>query len=204
MKPTIYLVVLSLTILFLSACDSANVPLPLNDSRHSDSCQPGLVDLVGYTDKGKRLTNCFVEYPSEPTRQDKSYYIVEDICGQFTGDFISRVLSKKIIKTSSTQTSEGYNCNYYLDDTHYIMLILNYLKIENQKIGHESMGRQIVTNPTIPMSNYVVYQPDGIINSIYFILGDEKFISLQRNINFTNDELITFATNIAKEIKNYK
>lgn len=86
------------------------------------------------------------------------------------------------------------------------MLVLNYLPIENQKKGHETMSRRVVEDPKIPMKNMVVFQQDNLINSIYLILSDNKFISIQRSsgINLSSDELINFAANIARNIKDYK
>jgi hypothetical protein len=152
------------------------------------------------------LANCFVQYPGEPSRQDKSYYIVEDICGQFTDKLISASLGKNIIKTKSPDNFNANNCTYYIDDKEYVMLVLNYLSIDNQKKGHESMDRKTVEDSKIPMRNMVVYQEDGQINSIYLVLSDDKFISIQRSsaTTFTSDELINFASNIGQVIKNYK
>jgi hypothetical protein len=202
---------LVLCTLFLSACGpktdtstQINQQVPAN----TGSCQPEAVAIEGYGDKGKRLPSCFVEYPGEPTRQDKSYYIVEDICGQFTPEFIQNTLGKPVISTKPSEISSLYNCTYYLDASHkdYVMLVLDYLKFANQQIGQEAMGRKTEVSDKIPMRNMVVRQPDGLINSIYLVLGDDKFISIQRSSGtiLTSDELINFAANIAKNIKNYK
>lgn len=170
------------------------------------NCQPGDVTLDGYGDKGKMLANCFVEYPGEPSREDKSYYIVEDICGQFTPEFISNTLGKKIIQAGGPQSTGLYNCSYFIDDKEYVMLVMEYLPIENQKKGHESMDRKTVEDSKIPMRNMVVYQEDGLINSIYLVLNDNKFISIKRSSgsNLSTEDLITFTSNIATEIKDYK
>lgn len=171
-----------------------------------NNCQSGEVNIEGYSDKGKMLSNCFVEYPGEPSREDKSYYIVEDICGQFTNKLISTSLGKNIVKTKSPDNFNVNNCTYYIDDKEYVMLVLDYLTIDKQKIGQESMGRKTVEDPKIPMRNMVVYQEDGQINSIYLVLSDDKFISIQRSSvsAFTSDELINFAANIGQVIKTYK
>jgi hypothetical protein len=176
------------------------------ESKQTSNCQPKEISIEGYGDKGKQLSNCFVEYPGEPSRQDKSYYIVEDICGQFTKEFISATLGKTIVKTKAPDHWSLYNCTYYLDDQKYITLVLEYLTIANQKKGNEDMGRTTSEDPKIPMRNMVVYQPDGQLNNIYLVLSDDKFISIhQSSANaFSGDELITFASNVAKEIKNYK
>jgi len=198
----------------LSGCTTKNSsqnsnPSPVSSSNNSNinkPCQTENVSIEGYGDKGKRLSNCFIEYPGEPSRQDKSYYIVEDICGQFTKEFIGNALGKNIINTKPATASTVYACSYYTSDKDYVMLVLDYLMIANQKKGNEEMGRTTAEDSKIPMRNMVVYQEDGKINSLYLVLSDDKFISIQRSSAtvFTSEELITFASNVAKEIKNYK
>jgi hypothetical protein len=80
------------------------------------------------------------------------------------------------------------------------------LTIENQKIGQESMGRTMTADANIPMRNYVAYKEDGNINTIYLVLSDNKFISLDRSSTTaaTNEEMLSFAKKLAEEIKNYK
>ena len=170
------------------------------------NCIPEGVQIEGYGDKGKRLANCFVQYPGEPSRQDKSYYIVEDICGQFTKEFVQNALGKPIIKIEPSTTAGLYNCSYFFDENYSVMLVLNYLKFENQKTGQEALGRTTKEEPQIPMKNMIVYQEDGVINSLYLVLSEDKFISIQRSskTSMTNQELIDFAANLAKEIKDYK
>ena len=171
------------------------------------NCKSEAVAIEGYGDKGTRLTNCFVEYPGEPTRQDKSYYVVEDVCGQFTKEFVGNALGRTVARTKASTISGLYNCSYYWDETdEYVMLVLDYLKAVNQKTGQEAMGRKVTEEPAISMRNYVVYQEDGVINSMYLILGDEKFISIQRSSgsNLTTEQLLSFAASLAEGIKNYK
>jgi hypothetical protein len=170
------------------------------------NCQSGKVNLPNYGDPGKRLSSCFVEYPGEPSRQDKSYYIVEDICGQLTKEFIEGLLGKKISRTEPSKISSVYACSYYLNNKEYVMLALDYLKVENQKIGQEAVGRKVEKNTKIPMDNFVVWQEDGAINNIYFILGPEKFLRLERSSKaaLNNDEILDFSTKLGNELKNYK
>ena len=211
---------LFITIIFsgfiFSACvtkdtsDVQNSPTSTNsvsqETKSVGKCLPENVSIEGYGDKGKKLSNCFVEYPGEPSRQDKSYYIVEDICGQFTKEFISIALGKTIINTKSSDHYTIFNCRYFFDDEEDVMLNLNYLTIANQKKGHEEMGRTTAVDPKIPMRNMVVYQENNLINTIFLVLSDDKFISINRssNSNLSSEQLINFAANIGQEIKNYK
>jgi len=169
-------------------------------------CTPSPVDLVNYGDKGKRLASCFVEYPGEPSRQDKSYYIIEDICGQFTKEFVENLTGQTITKIEPSKIPSIYNCRYYFNDQDYIWLNMDYLSVDNQKKGHEMMNRTIKTDERIKMEHFVVWQGDGLINEIYLVLDPEKFISINRSSGqvLDNDKILEFAVKLANEIKNYK
>lgn len=210
--------VLLLSAVFLSGCTINKNTTPetvdqnettTNQKSETDigKCKTEDVVIEGYGDKGKRLTNCFVEYPGEPSRQDKSYYVVEDVCGQFTKEFIQNALGKPIVSIKPPVIDGLFNCRYFLDDKNdHVLLVFEYLKIANQKKGNEEMGRRTEESANIPMRNMLVWQENGILNNIYLVFDDEKFISIDRSSEskLTSDELINFAANIAKEIKNYK
>ena len=216
------LIVLILVGMLLSGCMTADQskqaqPVPAKpsvastDELPSDSqarCQPEEVTLENYGDKGKRLANCFVEYPGEPTREDKSYYVVEDICGQFTSEFVAGLAGKAVIKTKRPDTSSLYNCSYYFsgNEFDYVMLNLEYLSAANQQKGQESLGRRVEKREDIPMDNLVVWQEDGEINDLLLVLGPDKFIGIKRGSiqAMNNDQFLVFARALATEIKEYK
>ncbi|MBN1325471.1 hypothetical protein JW977_00615 [Candidatus Falkowbacteria bacterium] len=210
MKKILFLVLI-LSLFILAGCTPKTdnqMPIGTNDNNQTvaGKCTPGPVDLVNYGDKGKRLANCFVEYPGEPTRQDKSYYIIEDICGQFTKEFMENLLGLPIVKIEPPKISSLYNCRYYFNETDYIWLNMDYLSVENQKKGHEMMGRTIKIDDRINMNHFVVWQSDGLINEIYLVLDDNKFISINRSSGkvLDNDKILDFAIKLANEIKSYK
>ncbi|MDD4382257.1 MAG: hypothetical protein PHE21_02850, partial [Candidatus Dojkabacteria bacterium] len=104
-----------------------------------------------------------------------------------------------------------YNCTYFTktDDGltgDYILVQLEYLSIENQKTGHELLGRTAEENTDIQMKNYVIYQEDGNINCVLLGLSDNKYIRVDRSDGtvISNEELLNTAINISKEIKEYK
>jgi hypothetical protein len=203
MKKYVGLVIL--TVIILAGCVKKEEIVQMGTG--TGKCKEEAVAITGYGDKGKRLNNCFIEYPGEPTRQDKSYYVLEDICGQFSKEFMEGMLGKPITKVEPAKINGLYNCSYYLNDSgDYVMLVLDYLKAANQKIGQEAMGRRVEVSDKIPMKNMVVWQEDGAINSIYLVLGEDKFISIQRSSTkaLTNEEDLVLAAKIGEEIKNYK
>ena len=85
-------------------------------------------------------------------------------------------------------------------------LALEYLSVETQKKGHQMAGRTIKTDPRIAMEHFVVWQPDGLINEIYLVLGPEKFLSINRSSGkaLDNEKDLQFAANLAKELKDYR
>jgi hypothetical protein len=170
------------------------------------TCQEGNVSLPNYGDPGHRLKNCFVQYPGEPSRRDKSYYIVEDICGQFTKEFMENMYGAKLSRIELPKVSTINNCTYYFDEKEYVMLNLEYLSAENQKKGNEAMDRKVEKDSQIPMDNMVTYQEDGIINVIYLVLGPEKFISLRPSSKnaITKEKFLELAANIGSAIRGYK
>jgi len=169
-------------------------------------CSKEKVSLSNYGDPGQRLANCFVEYPGEPSRSDKSYYIIEDICGQFTKEFMENMYGGKFAKIEPPQVTSVNNCTYYFDEKEYVMLNLEYLSIENQKIGNDAMDRKTEKNSAIPMENYVAIQENGAINAIYLVLNPNKFLSLRPSSKqaIGNEKFINLAVNIANAIKSYK
>lgn len=177
------------------------------NTKNLNICKEEKVELSNYGDPGTRLKNCFVKYPGEPTRQDKSYYIVEDICGQFTREFVENMLGKKLDKIEPSKLTGLNNCTYYFDEKENVLINLEYLPIENQKKGNEFAGYRVEKNGKIPMDNLVVWQKDNLISTIYLVLDPNKFISLRPISSKTfasSEEFLNFATNLAEAIKGYK
>lgn len=172
----------------------------------SESCTEGDVILENYGDPGRRLKNCFVQYPGEPSRDDGYYHVVEDICGQFTKEFMQNFVDSPITKIGSQDNTITHNCSYYFSDNDYVILALNYLSSENQKKGHELLEREVIKDPNIKMDNFVVYQKDGLINSIYLIFYENKYISINRSsANYLdNEKFLQMTIKLSEQIKDYK
>jgi hypothetical protein len=83
---------------------------------------------------------------------------------------------------------------------------MDYLSVANQKKGHEMMNRVIKTDDRITMNHFIAWQADGLINEIYLVLDDNKFISINRSSGkvLDNDKFLDFAIKLANEIKSYK
>jgi hypothetical protein len=122
------------------------------------------------------------------------------------------VTGRKIIKAVDPYEEIGgiYSCHYYFEgntsEVASLYLVLDYLNVEDQKKGLEFLDRKLETSADIPMEHFIAIQEDGNINGIYFVLGSDKFIRLDRSSTnaATNEDMKAFATKISQKIKNYK
>jgi len=155
----------------------------------------------------------FVRFPGEPPRADQAhYYVVEDICGQFTQAFMEGLTGRTFKKIEPAAVSTVLGCAYYTATTAadgkdaYIMLVLDYLSVANQKAGQQTLGRTVTTNASIPMDNFVATQDNGVINAIYFVLGTDKFLRLDRSSTsaLSDTELLALAVKLGTKMKDFK
>ena len=173
------------------------------------TCTTGSVTIPNYGDPGKRLTNCFVQYPGEPTRQDKSYYIVEDICGQFTKDFTQNALGMTIHKTEASTDYNDTYCKYYLSpggtDGKYVKLTLNYSSAASRKSALQNQGMRVDTDSRIAMQNFEAWQ-GNVVKDVSLVLWNDKFISITQSSDdiLVSDRMIQFGASLATGIKSYK
>lgn len=154
----------------------------------------------------------FIRFPGEPTRESKDYYIIEDICGQFTEKFMEGVTGKKFAKIENPFAEMGgiYVCHYYFEGNDSVLadlyLVLEYLNVENHKKALEFLDYKLETSDSIPMDHFMAINKDGDINGIYLVLGSDKFIRLDRSStkSASNEEMKAYAVKIAQKIRNYK
>lgn len=172
----------------------------------ANQCQPAGVKIEGYGDMGQRLTNCFVEYPGEPTREDKSYYIIEDLCGQFTKEFMENKIGRKMFNVLPSEIAGKTSCLYYITDTDYLLLALDYGSAVQEKKSLALKMETAETDALIAMDNFYSIGTDSAIKTVYFVLQPEKYLHLEFSSSklFNNQQILELFENIAEEIKDYK
>jgi hypothetical protein len=191
MRKLLYSFSIIITALLLTGC----TPTTTTTSSTGDT---NTVETLA--DGETKLPSGFVQYPGEPTREDTHYYIVEDICGQFTTDFVSNMLGREIIRTEGPPM---YSCSYYFTNggnEEFVMIVLDYSAIGNPTTYDEGAH----SLDSIPMANYVISDDSGEISTIYLVLSENKYITIVRNGNLSSEEFLSFGRNIASEIKDYR
>jgi len=154
--------------------------------------------LVGVAVLSGRFLN---QKPSLTESGESNIFLDEtDLCVSVPPDLVSEYLGKDIIKTETMTASGLESCQYYLDETHALVINHDLNSVDSKLKGHEVLGRTVTTNPAISMEHAVVIQDDGLINEIYLILGDSGFVSINRpNGNIISEtEIIDFAAKLAR------
>jgi hypothetical protein len=85
-------------------------------------------------------------------------------------------------------------------------VVLNYLNVDRQKAAQVTLGRTVTTNTSIPMDHWVATQENGVINAIYFVLGTDKFVRLDRSSTsvLSDTELVALAVKLGTKMKDFK
>jgi hypothetical protein len=142
---------------------------------------------------------------SNPTTK---YVLLEDICKQFSQQYMQNILGKTVYSIKPASEPTLYNCTYYLNaqKNDYIMLILDYLNVADQKAGLETLGYTLKTDSRIPMGHFISYNDQGKINDTYFVLGDNKFLRLTRasTQTLTETETLDLSVKLGEKMKNFQ
>lgn len=155
----------------------------------------------------------FVRFPGEPTRPDQEhYYVAADICGQFTKPFMEGLTGRTFKKIVPMSSSTVYACDYYTAATAadvrdpYLLLVLTYMNSARVKANQATLGRTVTTNASIPMDNFVATQDNGVINAIYFVLGPERFLRLDRTSPsvISDVDMLALAVKLGTKMKDFK
>jgi hypothetical protein len=162
----------------------------------------GLATFI-YLNKEKPCLNCGKHADNGKAQEPKfsDYFIGEaDLCNVLDKETVSNLLGKTIIKTESLTRSTLKSCQYYLDETHALVLNYDLTAVDSKIKGHETLGRKITTNPKIIAKHSVVVQENGLINEIYLILGKSEFVSINRPNGklISEDEIVTFAAKLGE------
>ena len=155
--------------------------------------------LLTACDKPKTDNN-----PLEQEKQPESAKsaISENICSYFSQDFVANAIGKPITKIESQSGGGSYNCQYYVDDNHFVSLTLNYLSVESQKKGAQALDRKIDTSEMIKIEHFLTIQDDGNTNAIYLVLGPNQFIRVDRSSGkaIDNQTLLNLAVAVSKKL----
>ena len=144
--------------------------------------------------------------------------ISDDICAEFTPDFVYSVLQKPIVRVEPSKLTGVHACDYFTDykDDYYkdaasnfsapggpnISIVLDNLNVARQKEGSVFLGLTLGSTTKINMENTIDYRKDQSIWSVNLIINPNRFVwASYSGKAITDDELITFAAAMADKIQ---
>ena len=128
-----------------------------------------------------------------------------NVCSELTSDFVSQVTGLQIKKTKDFSNSTSMGCSYFTTDSEtgpFVMVVVDFLNVEDQKTGLKALGRTLKTDPRIKMDHFLTYQENGILNDIYLIMTPDKFVRVERSgVDIISDgHFIDFASSLVEKI----
>ena len=156
--------------------------------------------------------------PSGAGLADKNGDITDDICAEFTPDFVYSVTGKPVVRVEPSPIVGVRSCRYYFDykpDFFKIGegkvlpggpcadIVLDNLNVEDQKTGVKAMGAGIETDPRIKMEHYIVRRSqDKTVWSVDLVINPNRFVWADSlNGGLTDDEVIDLAAKMAEKIQ---
>ena len=140
-----------------------------------------------------------------------------DVCAEFSPDFIYSVIKKPIVKVVASDIPNIFACDYYTDykedffkDAKYnyvgaggpkVSIVLENLNVDKQKKADEILGLRVDSSSKINMENMVIYRKNNSVYSADLIINPDRYVRVNSlNEAITDEELITLAAAMADKI----
>ncbi|OGK63055.1 hypothetical protein A2334_00245 [Candidatus Roizmanbacteria bacterium RIFOXYB2_FULL_38_10] len=129
-----------------------------------------------------------------------------DLCHSLPMETVALFLGKTIVRTESITDITLQSCQYYLDETHALVINHDLTNVASKLKGHETLDRTITTNKEIDMEHAIIIQENGLINEIYLIFNDSEFVSINRPNGklISEEEIVDFSARLVDFLKNGK
>ena len=144
--------------------------------------------------------------------------ISDDICQEFTADFIYSATGKTIVKMIPSPLATVHSCEYYTSysQDYYkldggkvmpggarIMIVLDNLNVERQKEAMKFLDAGVETDPRIKTEHYIVRRSkDKSVWSVDLVINPNRFVWADSSGGaLTDDEVIQLAAKMAEKIQ---
>lgn len=137
---------------------------------------------------------------------EKEINVGQDICGEFSGEWVESVLNKEVVRAEGLDSNGTYVCQYYFKDNSFVTLRLSNVSYENQKKGQQSLKRSISKNNAITLNHFVAVQENNIINDIVFEINPNLILTVDRSSTkaLSEVEIISFAVKVSERIQKHE
>ena len=128
------------------------------------------------------------------------------VCDEMTMGEVAKVVGKTIVKTEDYSNSGSTGCEYFLENTSFVIIDVGYGDMAKQKKGLEVLDRTIKTESRIKLENFLTYTENGL-NDVYMnVAPGQKYVRVGRSsISVVDEEtLIKLAVATEAKVRSFK
>ena len=129
-----------------------------------------------------------------------------EVCNEMTKNEVGKVIGKTIVKTEDYSNGGSTGCEYFLENTSFVIIDVGYGDMAKQKKGLEVLDRTIKTESRIKLENFLTYTENGL-NDVYMnVAPGQKYVRVGRSsISVVDEEtLIKLAVATEAKVRSFK
>ena len=129
-----------------------------------------------------------------------------EVCNEMSKNEVAKVIGKTIVKTEDYSNGGSTGCEYFLENTSFVIIDVGYGDMAKQKKGLEVLDRTLKTESRIKLENFLAYTEKGL-NDVYMnVAPGQKYVRVGRSsISVVDEEtLIKLAIATEAKIRSYK
>jgi len=131
------------------------------------------------------------------------------VCNEYDSETVSKIVGMPVVKTRDYSNSKSTGCEYYLDETNFVIVDVGYSKFEDQRRGLEVIEREMTSDSSIGLENFIAISSNapGEYIDVYMLIDPEiKFIRVGRSSTkiSSNDQLVEIAQSVEQVVRSYK
>jgi len=129
-----------------------------------------------------------------------------EVCNEMTKNEVAKVIGKTIVKTEDYSNSGSTGCEYFLENTSFVIIDVGYGDMAKQKKGLEVLDRTLKTESRIKLENFLAYTEKGLNDAYMNVAPGQKYVRVGRSSISAVDEeaLIKLAIATEAKIRSYK
>ena len=129
-----------------------------------------------------------------------------DVCNEMTKEEVGAAVNKAVTKTRDYSVGMSSGCEYYIGESHFVIVDVGYSDMVTQRKGLEALERTINSDTRIGLENMLVYSDRGLIDIYMNVEPGIKFVRVGRSSTsvVSEEDHINLAIAVEKKIRSYK
>ncbi len=101
------------------------------------------------------------------------------VCDQIPAAVVGDILGEKVMRTEGFLEEPISICRYFFEGNDFLSLSTGHLSYDEQKQNRQKLGREIKTNPKIPIEHFIGMEKNGAVGDIILKISDDYFLAIE-------------------------